>query len=246
MDQPTLHYKLDPTTATDMSQRILVVEDDERIVRMLRRFLEGRGYTVHSTTELSLLPVIIEEFIPDLVVLDWMLPERPGIEVLRQLRKDQRFLRLPVIMVTARGDEIDRVDGLLTGADDYIVKPFGLAELEARILSVLRRATRQGAHYHDEYLDLDPEAKRCIVNGKAQTLTFQEWAVLSKLLENPMGVTREQLVQAVWGSTPPSSIRSIDNVVMRLRKVIEPEDSQRYILTERGSGYRFHRNTELG
>lgn len=222
--------------------RILVLEDDERIVRMLQRYLGERGFLVEGTGDPIIVERTIDDFLPDLLLLDWMLPGRTGLETLRELRRKPRYATLPVIMLTAKNEELDRVEGLLTGADDYIAKPFSLAELEARVVSVLRRAARQTHIYQDSRLQIDPRAKKLVVDGQPQTLSLQEWAVLEHLLMASAAVDREELIAHVWGANPPASTRSIDNVVMRLRRTLGEGDEPRYIVTERGHGYRFVRH----
>lgn len=225
-----------------MVTRILVLEDDERIVRMLQRYLGERGFVVEGTGDPIVVERTIDDFLPDLLLLDWMLPGRTGLETLRELRRKPRYASLPVIMLTAKNEELDRVEGLLTGADDYIAKPFSLAELEARVVSVLRRAARQTHVYQDARLQIDPRSKKLVVDGLPQTLSLQEWAVLEHLLMASAAVDREDLVAHVWGANPPASARSIDNVVMRLRRALGEGDEPRYIVTERGHGYRFVRH----
>lgn len=225
-----------------MVTRILVLEDDERIVRMLQRYLGERGFVVEGTSDPIVIERTIDDFLPDLLLLDWMLPGRTGLDTLRELRRKPRYASLPVIMLTAKNDELDRVEGLLTGADDYIAKPFSLAELEARVVSVLRRSARQTHVYQDDRLQIDPRAKQLIVDGAPQTLSLQEWAVLEYLLSAAAPVDRDALIAHVWGQNPPASTRSIDNVIMRLRRILEVGEVPRYIVTERGHGYRFVRH----
>lgn len=202
-----------------------------------------RGFLVEGLNDPLLVEDKIDDFHPELVLLDWMLPGRSGLETLRELRKRPRHAALPVIMLTAKSDELDRVEGLLTGADDYITKPFSLAELEARVVSVLRRAARQTHVYADDLVQIDPAAKKLVVRGEARSLSLQEWTVLEYLMTAPGAVDRDALMTFVWGANPPASARSIDNVVMRLRRTIEDGEPPRYIVTERGRGYRFVRHT---
>ena len=225
-----------------MTARVLIAEDDERIQRMLKSYFEARGFTVRGEPDAVLVPQVIADFNPDILLLDWVMPGKSGIDLLRELRASPQFSSLPVIMVSARSDELDRIEGLLTGADDYVVKPFNLAELEARIGSVLRRAGRHAPAYTDSHLQINPDRKRCTVGGNELSLTHQEWLALEKLLMCPEGVKREDLTRAVWGESLPASTRAIDNVIMRLRKAfLESPDDPRYIVTEWGNGYRFVR-----
>lgn len=223
-----------------VSTRILIIEDDERIVRLLQRFLGDRGYELYFERDCILLSTYVQEISPDLILLDWMLPTKPGIEILRELRNDPRYSTLPVIMLTARDDELDRVEGLLTGADDYIGKPFSLAELEARIITVLRRSISRNVHYTDAHLEIYPDKKHLCVRGKTRVLSIQEWALLAALLRTRKALSREALVEAVWGKDYDVSARSIDVMILKLRRIIEPDPRMpQYILTERGAGYRF-------
>lgn len=225
-----------------MEARILVIEDDERIIRMLSRFLGERGFSVQGVTEFPVMEHVFTEFSPDLILLDWNLPAKSGIEVLKDIRRLPKLAHLPVIMLTARTDEMDRVEGLLTGADDYVVKPFSLAELEARIVSVLRRSVRRASAYLDDHLQIFPHDKRLVVNTAPEILSIQEWGVLEALLTARDGVTRAELVQRVWGSDRTVTERNVDVLIMRIRRIIEPEpDCPRYLITERGIGYRFVR-----
>jgi DNA-binding response OmpR family regulator len=229
-----------------MTARVLIVEDEERIQRMLKSYLEVRGFVVRGEPDAVLVPQTISDFNPDVLLLDWGIPGKSGIDLLRELRANPNYSNLPVIMVSARSDELDRVEGLLTGADDYVVKPFNLAELEARIGSVLRRAGRHPSVYIDPHLEIYPDRKRCTVEGHEQSLTQQEWLALEKLLLNPEGVKREDLTRAVWGESLPASTRAIDNVIMRLRKAFgDTSDDPRYIVTEWGNGYRFVRRNKI-
>ena len=220
--------------------RILIVEDDERIVRLLDRFLGQRGYELHFERECLRIPCQLRELAPDLILLDWVLPTRPGIDILRALRNEPRYSSLPVIMLTGKNDELHRVEGLLTGADDYICKPFSLAELEARMISVLRRSQGKKMPYVDGHLEIDPEEKILVVGGEPRLLTIQEWALLGALMGTSKALSRKALVEAVWGRGHEVSDRTIDVMVLKLRRTLEPDPRDPcYILTERGAGYRF-------
>ena len=228
-------------------RRILLVEDDERIVRMLTRYLEERGYLVRGLPDALNLAHELRVFAPDLLLLDWSLPGKTGIEALRELRTDTQWSSLAVIMLTVRNEELDRVEGLLTGADDYMSKPFSLAELEARIQSVLRRYRREASGYADERLQIVPEEKILQVNGNKHVLSLHEWALLSTLLEYPEGVSRQTLIRRIWGKAHSITPRAIDVMVLRLRRILEEDPTTpRYILTERGVGYRFYRHRPAG
>ncbi len=212
---------------------------------MLARYFGERGVQVHATDDPVTVCASIEEARPDLILLDWVMPERSGLDVLREIRRHARFVDIPVIMLTARAEELDRVEGLLTGADDYVVKPFSLAELDARIVSVMRRYRRRALPYRDEYLEIDVDRKRLVSGGTPRTLSAQEWGLLELLLRSDGVVTRQQIVDTVWGPGFAVTPRAVDVMVARLRRAMEPEpEFPRYLLTERGTGYRFCRRRD--
>ena len=223
-----------------MARRISLIEDDRRFAEVFRRFMSTKGYIV----QLVYPPFeweTIETFSPDIVLLDWLLPETDGIILLKEIRTRKQLALTPVVMVTARNQELDKIEGLLAGADDYITKPFSFGELEARIISVLRRASRLAPTYRDEYLEIIPLRKKVLVKGELRYLGRYEWLALELLLLNEGSVSREDLIKHVWGDMPPSSPRSIDNLMLKIRKQIEPDDAPTYIMTDRGIGYRFVR-----
>jgi DNA-binding response OmpR family regulator len=224
------------------------VEDDERIVRLLHRYFTEQGAEVESTGDTVLFFPAIERFRPDIVLLDWTLPTRSGILLLDDIRRHPAWQRLPVIMLSIRSEEIDLVEGLLGGADDYVSKPFRLAELTARMISVLRRHSRLPVAYRDGTLEIDPQAKKIRLQGNVRTLSAQEWSLLAALLSATDPLSRENLIAAVWGQGYAVSERALDVLVLRLRRAVEPDPQEpRYILTERGAGYRFYRrDTALG
>lgn len=226
-----------------MTISILIIEDDERIVRMLDRYFSARGDRVKGVADPIGAERVIDELAPDVVLLDWSLPGRQGIDVLRALRSQPRFAALPVIMLTAKSDELDRVEGLLTGADDFVSKPFSLAELDARITSVLRRTVRSNTAYHDGRLHIDPAKRKLLVDGAPVGLSSNEWTFLERLLASSFSVARHELMTAIWGEGSHVSERAIDNIVMRVRRVLgdDPETGEPYVATERGYGYRFAR-----
>jgi DNA-binding response OmpR family regulator len=174
-------------------------------------------------------------------LLDWVLPQGSGLDLLKRIRANRVLALVPVIMLTAKNEEMDKLQGLLSGADDYVTKPFSFAELEARIQSVLRRAARVAPSYSDDHLEIVPLRKRLHVKGEARHLGQYEWAALELLLLSDGTVSREDLFTHVWGETPPASTRSLDTLMLKLRKIIEPEEAPIYILSERGVGYRFVR-----
>ncbi|MCC6567162.1 MAG: response regulator transcription factor, partial [Chloroflexi bacterium] len=223
---------------------ILVVDDEPHLVRMVRMNLEVEGFRViEARNGLQALEQIRTK-LPDLVLLDVMMPELDGFATLKMLRE---FSSLPVIMLTAKGDENDRVRGLELGADDYLPKPFGPRELSARIRAVLRRAESTSVAPEDtvltidDYLQVDFNTRSVIVGGERKKLRPLEFRLLYHLIENAgWTVTYEQILANVWGYEYREETHYVRLYVNYLRKSIEPDPSNpRYILTERGVGYRF-------
>jgi two-component system phosphate regulon response regulator PhoB len=224
----------------DMSPRILIVEDEEPLTLMLRYNLEAQGYVVESTARGDEAEVKLAENPPDLVVLDWMLPGLSGIELCRRLRARVATARLPIIMLTARGEEGERVRGLAVGADDYIVKPFSLPELIARIGALLRRSSpaRIAAVLESGDLLLDREKRRVSRGSREVALGPTEFRLLEFLMESPGRVfSREQLLDSVWGRDVYIDERTVDVHVGRLRKALNRGREADPIRTVRGSGY---------
>jgi len=203
----------------ETSPRILIVEDEEPLTMLLRYNLEPEGYTVDTTVRGDEAEVKIRETPPDLVVLDWMLPDLSGIELCRRLRAKPASARLPIIMLTARGEEGERVRGLATGADDYIVKPFSVPELIARIGALLRRASpeRVAAVLTAGDIELDRERRRVSRGGREIPLGPTEFRLLEFLMQSPGRVfSREQLLDRVWGREVHIDERTVDVHVGRL------------------------------
>ena len=223
-----------------MSPRILVVEDEEPLLLLLRYNLEAAGYDVDTAVRGDEAEVKVREDLPDLVLLDWMLPGLSGIELCRRLRAKPESARLPVIMLTARGEEGERVRGLATGADDYIVKPFSVPELMARIASLLRRASpeRIAAILTAGDIELDRERRRVARGGREIALGPTEFRLLEFLMQSPGRVfSREQLLDSVWGREVYIDERTVDVHVGRLRKALNRGHELDPIRTVRGSGY---------
>ena len=229
-----------------MEPLILIVEDEPPLVEVIKYNFESAGFrtTVASDGNEALLQA--EELLPELIILDWMLPERSGIEVCRELRKRKNTKATPIIMLTARSEEIDKVKGLENGADDYVVKPFSPKELIARSKALLRR-TKPGfvenkLYYAD--LEMDLEAHRISRNGNAIHLGPTEYRLLNVLLERPTRVySREQLLDRVWGHDIYVEERTVDVHIRRLRKALDGNDGQDLIRTVRGGGYSLDANT---
>ena len=220
--------------------RILIVEDEEPLSLLLRYNLEAEGYEVETVARGDDADTRLRESTPDLVVLDWMLPGLSGIELCRRLRARPETKSLPIIMLTARGEESERVRGLATGADDYIVKPFSVPELMARIRALLRRARpeRLADVLTLGDIELDRDKKRVSRAGRDVELGPTEFRLLEFLMERPGRVfTREQLLDGVWGSDVYIDERTVDVHVGRLRKALNRGRDGDPIRTVRGSGY---------
>ena len=222
--------------------KIMVVEDEEPLGILLRYNLESEGYRVEIVPRGDEAEIRLREHVPDLLVLDWMLPAVSGIELCRRLRMRPETERLPIIMLTARGEESERVRGLATGADDYIVKPFSVPELLARIRSLLRRARpeRVASVLGAGDLELDREKKRVSRSGREVHLGPTEFRLLEFLMQSPGRVyTREQLLDGVWGRDIYIDERTVDVHVGRLRRALNRGRAADPIRTVRGAGYSF-------
>jgi two-component system phosphate regulon response regulator PhoB len=222
--------------------RILIVEDEEPLTLLLRYNLEAEGYAVETVARGDEAELRLRETVPDLVLLDWMLPGLSGIELCRRLRQRADTQRLPVIMLTARGEESERVRGLATGADDYIVKPFSVPELIARVRALLRRAAPERVASLLEAGDivLDRETRRVRRGGRDLHLGPTEFRMLEFLMEKPGRVfSRAQLLDGVWGMDSEIDERTVDVHVGRLRKAINRPREKDPIRTVRGAGYSF-------
>jgi DNA-binding response OmpR family regulator len=229
-----------------MAERILIIEDDPSILRGLQLNLGMEGYTVRSAMEGETGLQLARTERPDLVVLDIMLPRMDGLSVLKEIRREDP--ELPVLILSAKGQESDKVAGLHLGADDYLVKPFGLKELLARIDALLRRRRAHGETGTGKSLkragalEVDLESRRASVEGKALELTSREFDLLAFFMTHPDRVhSREQLMEAVWGSRYFGTARTVDNFVARLRAHIgDDAEHPRHLETVRGVGYRFN------
>ncbi len=224
-----------------MTPYILVVEDEDALSTLLQYNLEKDGYDVVVAGDGEEALTLVSERLPDIIVLDWMLPKISGIEVCRRLRQRTESRNVPIIMLTARGEESDRIRGLDTGADDYIVKPFAMSELAARIRAVLRRI-RPGLaedRVHVGDLVIDRVAHRVKRAGKEIHLGPTEFRLLDYLMQHPGRVfSREQLLDAVWGSDVYVEARTVDVHVGRLRKALNREETTADpIRTVRSAGY---------
>jgi two-component system, OmpR family, alkaline phosphatase synthesis response regulator PhoP len=232
-----------------MSKTILIVEDEHDLIKLLKYNLEKEGFRVNYTTEGSLALAEIRRDEPDLVILDLMLPGVDGLEVCRQLRRHEKYASLPILMLTARGEEADRVVGLEIGADDYVTKPFSMRELIARVRALLRRhepAATTRATIQRGALLIDPSAHSVVVAGRSVALSALEFRLLHHLASHPgMVFSRDQLLDRVWGNDRSVTQRSVDVYVRRVREKIEHQPQEpTYVQTVHGVGYRFATGTE--
>ncbi|MCS0494953.1 phosphate regulon transcriptional regulator PhoB [Ancylobacter mangrovi] len=226
-----------------MPTNILIVEDEEPLTLLLRYNLESEGYAVESVARGDEAETRLRESVPDLVILDWMLPGLSGIELCRRLRARPETERMPVLMLTARGEEAERVRGLATGADDYVVKPFSVPELVARVRALLRRAKPDhiSTLLRAGDIELDRETKRVHRGGRELHLGPTEFRLLEFLMQSPGRVySREQLLDGVWGQDVYIDERTVDVHVGRLRKALNRPRQPDPIRTVRGSGYSFN------
>lgn len=230
-----------------MTTQILIVEDEPAIQALLAYTLKQAGFAVLQAKNAETAVEIINDKLPDLVLLDWMLPNMSGIEFARLIRRKERTKFLPIIMLTARVGENDKVSGLEIGADDYITKPFSPRELTARIKAVLRRRLPERSDDMMEVneLRLDPATHRVSVSDREVTLGPTEFRLLRFLMTHAERVyTRSQLLDRVWGDHVFVEDRTIDVHIRRLRKALEVVGKDKLLQTVRGSGYRFTTGTE--
>ncbi|MEN5145145.1 phosphate regulon transcriptional regulator PhoB [Brevundimonas diminuta] len=223
-----------------MQPYILVMEDEDALATLLQYNLEKEGYDVAVAADGEEGMLQVDERTPDLILLDWMLPKLSGIEVCRRIRGRAETRNLPIIMLTARGEETDRVRGLDTGADDYMTKPFSMTELTARIRAVLRRIRPGLADDRVNHADIimDRVAHRVSRAGREVHLGPTEFRLLDHFLKHPGRVfSREQLLDAVWGSDVYVEARTVDVHVGRLRKALNVEGTVNPIRTVRSAGY---------
>ncbi len=228
-----------------MRQRIAIIEDEADIVEMVRYNFQKEGFEVEAFSRGKDGLDALRRKPPDLLLLDIMLPDEDGFAICRQLRADERLKLLPVMFLTARSGEVDRIVGLEIGADDYVVKPFSPRELVARVKAVLRRQART-PHDKDEAIEirglkLDPRTQDVSSRGRPVELSALEFKLLHFLASHPRQIfSRERLLDEVWGRDCSVTLRTVDVHIRRLREKIEEHpDSPEYIGTVRGAGYRF-------
>jgi len=223
---------------------LLLVEDDRALADLLLWHFDKEGYDVVRTADGDEALLLAEERPPDLVILDWMIEGVSGIEVCRRLRRRSGTAHVPIIMLTARGEESDRIRGLQTGADDYVTKPFSPRELIARVGAVLRRVRPALAGELLTYgdIEMDVDAHRVRRSGRAVQLGPTEFRLLRHLMENPGRVfSRERLLDAIWPRDRDIDVRTVDVHVRRLRKALNQGDEQDVVRTVRSAGYSLDR-----
>jgi two-component system phosphate regulon response regulator PhoB len=224
------------------AKRILIIEDEQSVREMIGFVLNGAGYDIEEATDVREAQNQIAETLPDLILLDWMLPGMSGVEYARRLKKQELTREIPIIMLTARVEEEDKVLGLESGADDYVAKPFSPRELVARIKAVMRRGTPGG---DDEVLiandlKLDIASHRVTAGDVALEVGPTEYRLLEFFMSHPERVySRSQLLDRIWGSNVYVEERTVDVHIRRLRKALEPYGVDGLIQTVRGAGYRF-------
>ena len=230
-----------------MSAHILVIEDEKAIRDMIAFGLRRGGYEVSEASDTTKARSYIADRRPDLILVDWMLPDMSGLELTRLLKRDKETKDIPVIMLTARADEQDKVTGLDSGADDYITKPFSARELLSRIAAVLRRTAPSHAEEVIELggVKLDSRSHRVTVGEGSVSLGPTEYRLLAFFMTHTERVyTRSQLLDRIWGGNVYVEERTVDVHIRRLRKSLEEFGVDQYIQTVRGSGYRFSTQSE--
>lgn len=221
---------------------ILVVEDDRDIREMVCKSLAQNDFQTTGCRDVQEAKQSLSRLHPDCLVVDWMLPDGSGVELIRWLRRQEQYQQIPVLMLTARAQESDMITGLDSGADDYLTKPMSLRELNARVRALLRRPA--GYEEHQDLLmagpmSLNTRTHEVFVADASVELTKTEFKLLKLLIENPRKVfSREQILDSVWGVNAFLGDRTVDVHILRLRKILKPHGVDRMIATVRGSGYR--------
>lgn len=230
---------------SNMAEKVLIIDDEEHIVELIKYNLESSGYkTYEAYNGIDGLKIARKE-LPDLILLDLMLPGIDGLEVCKRLRADDKLKQVPIIMLTAKSEEIDKILGLELGADDYITKPFSIRELNARIKAVLRRISplEEGADlYRFADVEIDYNKHEIKKNGIKVDLTLKEFELLDHLIKNKGKVlTRDLLLDKIWGYEYVGETRTVDVHIRHLRQKLEEDDKNpKFIETVRGIGYRFN------
>ena len=223
-----------------MKGKIFIIEDEASIVQLVQHNLEKEGFVVSSSLNGNEGLKELKKFEPNLLLLDWMLPDLSGIDICKNIRRDSNFKSLPIIMLTAKGEEEDKVKGLESGAEDYLTKPFSFPELLARIKAMLRRVKPTAVNEEIIYLDLkvDRVAMKVYRQNKEVSLGPKEFKLLDFLITQPKRVySREQLLEQVWGEDINVESRTVDVHITRLRQAINIDGSKPLIRTVRSAGY---------
>ena len=222
-----------------MNNKILIVEDEKDIRDLIIYALQAKGYETISADDGEKALKMLKENKPDLVILDWMLPSVSGLEICRNIRRDENIKNIPIIMLTAKITEDDKILGLDSGADDYVTKPFSTAELASRVKAILRRTERNNSKklkYAD--IEMDLIAHKIIRNGRKIKLGPKEYKLLKNFLEQPQRVfSRDQLLDRIWGENIYVEPRTVDVHIRRLRKAITADNEINIIRTVRDAGY---------
>ena len=232
-----------------MSAHLFIAEDETAIVSLLKYNLEKEGHKISSSENGEEALKLIKDKNPDLILMDWMLPDLSGVEICKQLKKNKKYSDIPIIMLTAKGEEEDKLKAFDTGADDYVTKPFSQKELNARIKSLLRRSKPQASSDIVEFTDLkiDRITKRVYRKGLEISLGPTEFKLLDFFIKNPKRVySREQLLNNVWGENIYVETRTVDVHIRRLRQAINIEGSKSLIRTVRSAGYSLESWRSLG
>ncbi|HTW37009.1 MAG TPA: phosphate regulon transcriptional regulator PhoB [Steroidobacteraceae bacterium] len=228
------------------TKQVLIVEDERPIREMISFGLKRAGFDVREAEDCRSARALLADRRPDLILVDWMLPDMSGLELTRALKRDRELRDLPIIMLTARAEESDKVAGLDGGADDYVTKPFSPRELLARINAVLRRAAPSAEDERIAFaeLALDQASHRVLIGEQTVPLGPTEYRMLEFFMTHPERVyTRDQLLDRIWGGNVYVEERTIDVHIRRLRKALEEFGYDRFVQTVRGSGYRFSART---
>jgi two-component system phosphate regulon response regulator PhoB len=221
---------------------LLIVEDDPAIRMMLNRFLLGKKFSVKEAADGKQALSILGNINPDLIVLDWMLPDLSGPQIIKKIRKNPVQQDIPIIMLTAKAEEADKIEGLEIGADDYMTKPVSLEELHARIRALIRRSQRLNEDKTIKYnkVAIDPENNILTINNKNVKIGLTEFKLLHYLMRTPDRLhSRSQLLDQVWGQGTYLDERTVDVHILRLRKILKPYGEDKRVQTVRGAGYRF-------
>jgi two-component system phosphate regulon response regulator PhoB len=226
-----------------MGKKVAVVEDEAELASLLEYNLERNGFTAHVISGARETMRELEDFAPDLILLDVMLPETDGFDLCRRIRQHTKLGATPILFLTARAEEVDRVLGLELGGDDYVTKPFSIRELIARVKAHLRRreVTVEALKAHTGPFELDREAHRVFLRGKELELTSTEFRLLEFFLSHPgKAYSRDSLLNEVWGESHFVTPRTVDVHIRRLREQIEEKaEDPKFLVTVRGFGYRF-------